>query len=233
MAGRRLAPEPCSWPLDLPWEGIKTARLTFEPEVLLASGEAQAIALPEALHSAVAKRRADYIAGRLCARVALRRLAGLDQTVGRATDGAPCWPEGVTGSISHAGGEAVAVAASTRRYRSLGVDVEPLMTRQQAETLMPMILTAEEREGFIDRSPAMLATLVFSLKEALFKALHPLTGTMFFHEDAELVALEPGGWARLRLLTPLSLEWRAGATLSGFWHCVDDRIFCLICVESH
>jgi enterobactin synthetase component D len=51
-------------------------------------------------------------------------------------------------------------------------------------------------------------TLVFSLKESLFKALYPLTLKFFYFEDAELLDWQHDGRAKLRLLTDLSESWR-------------------------
>jgi 4'-phosphopantetheinyl transferase EntD len=50
---------------------------------------------------AAASRRADFLAGRLAASEALRRI-GLDDVglLGRMPEGAPAWPYGITGSTT-------------------------------------------------------------------------------------------------------------------------------------
>src|ERR687896_741970 len=61
------------------------------------------IDVPEALRAAVPKRQLHFRAGRFCAMEALRALAPLQRLdgVARGPAGAPEWPDGVTGSITH------------------------------------------------------------------------------------------------------------------------------------
>src|SRR5687768_5342608 len=61
------------------------------------------VPLPRTLESAVPKRQAHYRAGRYCAMKAMSALdAGFaTHPVDRAVDGAPVWPRGVVGSITH------------------------------------------------------------------------------------------------------------------------------------
>ena len=54
----------------------------------------------------VAKRQAEYLAGRLCAREALHQLCGQALVPGRDEDGVPLWPAGTVGSITHGAGRA-------------------------------------------------------------------------------------------------------------------------------
>ena len=63
----------------------------------------EAIALPLDLHAAVPKRQWQYRAGRLCAMHALTALAYPNpaMVVTRTPSGAPLWPTGTTGSITH------------------------------------------------------------------------------------------------------------------------------------
>lgn len=194
-------------------------------EMLAALGEA----LPERVAGAAAKRRTDYAAGRLCARQTLVRLTGVAAVPGMETDGRPVWPAGLCGSISHGAGRAVAVAALAARYSGLGVDVEEVFSPARARELEDLILTADERRRLADREPTLVATAAFSLKESLFKALNPLTGAQFFHEDAELTCLADG-CAQLRLLRALSPSWPAGAVVPGRYRISENRLFSLITI---
>jgi enterobactin synthetase component D len=120
------------------------------------------------LAGAVAKRRSEFLAGRLCAALALRA-AGLPQEVPRKGR-APLWPEGIVGAISHSDSRAIAVIS--RLHSGLGVDCEEIMPLARAEALHQEILTAEELALRPAALPfATFVTLVFSAKEALYKAL--------------------------------------------------------------
>jgi enterobactin synthetase component D len=136
--------------------------------------------LPKALHSAVPKRKSEYLAGRICAALALRA-AGLPEVLG-LQGRAPVWPAGATGSISHS--DSRVVAAVSRDHAGLGVDCETVMPDDQARVLASMILTPAEaalRPATI--GCAAFLTLIFSAKEALYKAIStPQAQMLEFHD---------------------------------------------------
>ncbi len=174
--------------------------------------------LPEALASAAPRRRIEYLAGRRCAKAAVRQVTGRLASVGSAPSGAPIWPEGLTGSISHSQGRAVAVAACTADWGSLGVDVEATLGAKAAHELAPLILTACERARFASALTPAFATLVFSIKEALYKALHPEVGHFFDHHAAQILSCDPTGSVTLELTQDLSSRWVEGRCIEGrFW----------------
>ena len=70
------------------------------------------------------KRRAEYASVRACARQALARLGLPESPLPRGERGAPVWPEGVTGSMTHCTGYRAAAVAWTSSLDSLGVDAE-------------------------------------------------------------------------------------------------------------
>lgn len=142
--------------------------------------------LPEALHGAVPKRQCEYLAGRICAALALRA-AGLPEVLG-LQGRAPVWPAGAVGSISHS--DSRVVAAVSRDHAALGVDCETIMQEDQARALAPMILTPGEAAlrpdslGF-----AAFLTLVFSAKEALYKAISARQARMLEFHDVLLTGI--------------------------------------------
>lgn len=150
---------------------------------------AVSIALPPDLQTAVAKRRSEFLAGRFCAALALRQ-AGLPETVGRQGR-APLWPQGVAGTITHSKDRAIAAVSS--QYRGLGLDCEALVPQDRALQLSAAIFTETESRLRPDALPyASFFTLVFSAKEALYKALsHRLSHVPDFLEP-RLMALNPG-----------------------------------------
>ncbi|WP_168199187.1 4'-phosphopantetheinyl transferase family protein [Pseudorhodobacter turbinis] len=124
--------------------------------------------LPPDLARAVDKRRSEFLAGRLCATVALRA-AGSDGQVHRRGR-APVWPQGFVGSISHNATRAVAVVSSS--LFGIGVDCETWMTSQTAEEISALVLTEQDLAHIPPNAdPAHFCTVVFSAKESLYKAL--------------------------------------------------------------
>ena len=57
------------------------------------------------------KRRRDFALGRACAHAALSTLGHDMAVIGRRENGAPHWPDGVVGSITHTSGYAAALVA--------------------------------------------------------------------------------------------------------------------------
>jgi enterobactin synthetase component D len=144
------------------------------------------VELPPDLLAAVPKRRSEFLVGRVCAALALRE-AGLPEIVYRSGR-APIWPKGAAGSISHTGAHVIATVS--RDHVGLGIDCEAIMNEQQAHKLQWMILTPAEATlrpeamGF-----AAFLTLVFSAKEALYKALSSQLDSVIGFHDVNVTGL--------------------------------------------
>jgi 4'-phosphopantetheinyl transferase EntD len=136
---------------------------------------------------AVPKRRRDFTAGRLCAREALARLGLAPGPLLSDADRVPRWPPGVVGSISHTAGWCGVAVARAEQAAGIGLDVEgdaPLDSR-----LVERICTPGERKAFVRLAPPPAADwpkLVFSLKEAVYKAYFPLARHFLGFHDVEL-----------------------------------------------
>lgn len=125
-------------------------------------------------------RRRDFIHGRRLARLALHS-AGFQETaeLSRLKSGPPAWPPGYVGSISHAPGLVGAVVGPSATYRSIGFDLErhsrstspKLSQRISAPTELTLGLTPLE---------------IFSIKEACYKAIRPLSKRTFAFKEIGL-----------------------------------------------
>lgn len=240
MSFRTSLPPFCT-PLDnqLPWPrplpDVPLVAMDFD-EARLQDQDFQrtGIPMPENLQRAVAKRKAEYLAGRLCAREALQQALGVGAVPGTGEDRAPQWPSGSVGSITHSHGKAAAIVAPRHRFASLGLDLEQTMPDDRAIKLTDQILTGHEQQRFaqaLAEQPGDFLTLAFSLKETLFKALYPLTLKRFYFEHAELLEWTSEGMARVRLLTDLSQEWRNGQELTGQFVNRSGQLLSLIAID--
>jgi 4'-phosphopantetheinyl transferase EntD len=154
--------------------------------------------------TAVAKRRVEFAAGRDCARRALTRLGIEDFVLRNGPDRAPRWPEGVVGSISHAGtvpgGFCGAVVGRSRDFLTLGLDAE--VADAVGPELWPRVMTARELD-WLQSQPAesrpTLAAVVFSAKECFYKARFPLAGQFLDFADVEVALDWPGSSFEARL----------------------------------
>ncbi|KGU85456.1 4'-phosphopantetheinyl transferase superfamily protein [Pseudomonas mediterranea] len=232
----------CCSPLDEDWllpDALPDTILLstgFDP--LLFVGEDfpnSAIEPPASIQRSVAKRQAEFLAGRICARAALYQLNGQHCVPAIGDDRAPIWPAHVSGSITHSTGRAAAIVARKDRWQGLGMDLENLLDPERAERLASEILTPPELQRMAttrrdDR--ALLVTLTFSVKESLFKALYPIVGQRFYFEHAEMLEWTHDGQVRLRLLTDLSAEWRHGSELQARFGVKDGQLLSLVGVKA-
>ncbi|MGJ8526638.1 P-Pant transferase superfamily [Halomonadaceae bacterium LMG 33818] len=147
------------------------------------------INLPTYIERAVKKRRAEYLAARVCARFALQRVGidALPQSI--QGERRPHWPNASVGSITHSDGIAASYATASSYVRSMGLDIEKWIDVNKVERLAPAILTKNELAYWNSLSVAMKSnwlTRIFSAKETLFKLLNPLVGQSFYFHDAEV-----------------------------------------------
>lgn len=143
-----------------------------------------------AVARAVAKRRREVAFGRACARQALGRSIAIPAGAG----GAPLWPDGIVGSITHTDDDAAAMVAVRGTVVALGIDLESLAHAARTEDLLTTVTTAAERATADPVLP--LAALAFSAKEAVYKCLYPTAGRFLDFYDVEL-AIDPAGTFRV------------------------------------
>ena len=128
------------------------------------------------------RRRRTFAFGRACARRAL----GREVAIAIGQGGAPCWPAGFAGSITHTDDEA---AAAVGTLPAIGIDLESLAHAARTPDLLAMVATERER--------AHPAALVFSAKESVYKCLYPTGGCFLEFHDVEL-AFADGTFTVLR-----------------------------------
>lgn len=170
--------------------------------------------LPPQLLRAVPKRKAEFIAGRRCAAETIHRLTGRTTFPGMGADRAPLWPEGVVGAISHSQDRAIALAGPSGRFLGIGIDIERLLSEEEARDIARQALTENERHNLGNAIDPFMTGLIFSAKESLFKALYPTVKRFFFFEAAELAGFDANGLASLRLTADLNGKWRSGTEIA-------------------
>jgi len=151
---------------------------------LIADGDEFAL-LPEelgALASSVVKVRRASGAARIVARELMLGLGKTQQALPKTTSGMPIWPDGIVGSLAHESKIAVAAIAKQRDYLSLGIDIEPAEALDPS--LLDLVATAKERQKISDEPCG--GRLLFSIKEAVYKAVYPLDGIFLDHQDVEV-----------------------------------------------
>jgi 4'-phosphopantetheinyl transferase EntD len=143
-------------------------------ETALLPEEAASIA-SQAMHA----RRASG-AARIVARALLGRLGYHDCAIPKSFSGAPVWPDSIVGSLAHDEKVAIAAVAFSRDIAALGIDVEP--AEQLPSELRDLVLTQHERAQADD---GFGGHLVFAAKEAVYKAVAALEGTLLDYQNIE------------------------------------------------
>ncbi|MFE5731674.1 4'-phosphopantetheinyl transferase [Streptomyces sp. NPDC056528] len=154
-------------------------------------------------------RLREFAAGRNCARRALASFGIHDAAIPVGRQRRPVWPAGMVGSITHTVGFCAAAVASSGSHESLGIDAEQsraLTPSERRRVCTPSEL-ASVRHGYGDLWPIIL----FSVKEAVYKAWSPLTETRLGFHD---VVVEADA-ARGTFLAHVSAERLAEAAGTG------------------
>jgi 4'-phosphopantetheinyl transferase EntD len=168
----------------------------------------------------VASRRLAFTTARSCARQALAELGLPPAPILRAGGRAPRWPAGVVGSITHCDGYRAAAVARAGAVAALGIDAEP--DAPLPGRVLPRIAFGAEVEHLEvlarDRPGLAWDRLLFSAKEAVYKAWWPATGRWLGFEDAA-VAIEPddGAFVADLLVPPPVVRGGPLTRIHGLW----------------
>jgi 4'-phosphopantetheinyl transferase EntD len=142
----------------------------------------------EVIAQAVAKRRREFTTARGCARAALGRLGLPPAPILPGLRGAPQWPPGIVGSITHCAGYVAAAVARDSDILTIGLDAEP--HEPLPDGVLDAIALPEEKAQVIAlaaaRPGACWDRLLFCGKETVYKAWFPLTQRWLGFEDARI-----------------------------------------------
>jgi 4'-phosphopantetheinyl transferase EntD len=161
---------------------------------------------------AVERRRVYFSLGRAAARDALAEFGIYGVAIGRGPSGEPLWPAGIVGAISHAGDLAIAIVGRQDDYAGLGIDVEQL-SRGLTARAARLVCTPAEMVWANPEADTTRLTMLFSAKEAVFKALFPIEGVWLGFGDAELTWHPERCAFEARLLKAASSAHPRGAVL--------------------
>ncbi len=134
---------------------------------------------------AVDKRKREFTSARHCARLAMGKLGVDPAPIMRGASGAPQWPKGLVGSLTHCDGYRGAVLGYSMQVRSVGIDAEP--HGPLPDGVLEAVSLPAEREWLSGAGNDMhWDRLLFCAKEATYKAWEPLTGRWLGFEDAHI-----------------------------------------------
>lgn len=163
-------------------------------------------------------RQAEFRAGRAAARAAMAAAGLVPQAVPAGADRAPVWPASWTGSITHSDRLCLAAVAPLRLLAGLGLDLEPTLPLEDG--LRQTVLRAEE-EG----ADPLQAKLIFSAKEAAYKAQYRLSRQIF---DFQVLSITLGDEHFTATFCLPVAPFHVGDQLRGRWCDVAGHFLCAV-----
>jgi 4'-phosphopantetheinyl transferase EntD len=133
---------------------------------------------------AVEKRRREFVSGRACARLAMGQLGIAPTAVPNGERGEPQWPDGITGSITHCPGYRASAVTKRTWVSSLGIDAE--VNAPLPDGVFEAVAFDRERELREEVHGVWLDRLLFSAKEAIYKAWYPCAKRWLGFEEVDL-----------------------------------------------
>ncbi|MFB7277930.1 4'-phosphopantetheinyl transferase [Streptomyces hydrogenans] len=184
---------------------------------------------------AVPSRRREFTTVRHCAARALAGIGVPYRPLLPGERGAPRWPDGVVGAMTHCRGYRAAVVARGAEGAALGVDAEP--DEPLPRGVLAAVSLPRERDriaGLASRRPGPhWDRLLFSAKETVYKAWFPLTGRPLDFSDAELWFDPWRGAFLAELLVPeTSFGGRELRVLEGRWAARDGLLVTVLALAQ-
>lgn len=193
------------------------------------------IDFPLRLTNAVPKRQGEFLAGRVLARAALDGLHRAYASIAIGDQGSPVWPSGISGSISHSHGKCICLVIADD-HKLVGIDVEKLATGASVGAILKEALSPEERHRLVQQTTFdadVLATLIFSAKETIFKTLHPVVRQFFGFDAAVFNGIRDGNHLSFSIVyslnecipqnTEMLIDFKFDGEFATTWTIVDRK----------
>ncbi|MCE4539412.1 4'-phosphopantetheinyl transferase superfamily protein [Pelomonas sp. P7] len=224
------------WLLPAPDGGIVDAYLIrydlekFNPIAF----EVGDIHLPLEVGRSVVKRQAEFFFGRLAAKRALENLGSEQLDVSIGSHRQPLWPDDFVGSITHSAGHAAALVLRKGRWNAVGIDIENV-SETSLQGLIDVVVDHLELSYLQTIRAALpistLVLLVFSAKEAFFKAAFSSVGRYFDFSSVRVTGIDfAGGQLILQLQESLAKNLIAGAICTINFGFLDFNILFSVCI---
>lgn len=185
--------------------------------------------------SAVRRRQLEFITARACARLALVQLGEAPLSIPTGERGIPLWPVGVVGSITHCRRFRACAVARTDRFHAIGIDAEP--NAPLPPGVLESIALEIERDHLLELSMRVPQVhwdrLLFSAKEAVYKAWYPAIRHELGFTDARIVFEPVSGDFAAQLAVPrVGAPAATFASLRGRWSASQGTVAALVAVPQ-
>ncbi len=183
---------------------------------------------PPKIVQAHPKRQHEYLCGRILAQAVLKHHFGLDQPLTSMHEHLPVWPPHVLGSISHSQNKLIVALSDKAGY--LGIDIEHWVTPEFAQESTHLILTPSEFDLWKGKAAeffdfARYVSLIFSVKESLYKAVYPTAKQYIDFLEASIVDINfENQTLTLTFLPEIQQRYQLLEQYQGGWAVEQDHI---------
>ena len=146
-------------------------------------------------------RKREFIAGRFCAHEAMMLASMPPENIHIGGKGEPIWPSNIVGSITHSHGYAAAAVARKSDIISVGLDAE--IDEPLSSKALQRISNHQEEEWAKTVGGALVqhpGKVLFSAKEATYKAWYPITHEWLGFKEALINFHDQGNTFTVRIL---------------------------------
>ena len=166
---------------------------------------------------ACTRKRIEFKSGRAAAHLALNQIGFVRPfPVLRGTKGEPLWPEGITGSITHCFPWSVAATLRYPKRVAIGVDLETTEAVGPTD-ISELVCTNAELDWVRSGRSQERLTMIFSAKEAVYKAFHPLCRRYIDFKEVELTWVPEQACFQGQFLAPFGPGFPRGEEFAA--HC--------------
>ncbi|WP_038343275.1 4'-phosphopantetheinyl transferase family protein [Acinetobacter sp. A47] len=189
---------------------------------------------PKYLEYALTSRIKEFWAGRLLAEEILKKYFDYHLSITHKTSKLPQWPKGTVGCISHTYDYVIAAVSSESKY--LGIDMEYIVDKNVLEESKNLVLTISEQSFWELKYNKTISfceyfTLVFSLKESLYKAVYPLAKKYIDFLEVTVIELDfEKKEAFLKFNRDIEYCYGLLSRYKGFWFFEKGRV--ITCIEG-
>ena len=190
---------------------------------------------PSYLKNANSKRLNEFFSGRIIAEAILKKHFNCSAKITSMQFKLPKWPINVIGSISHSN-HWIIVAISSQT-ECLGIDLEHIVDITFVQESALLILTQSEqtlwqREKTMFISFREYLTLIFSLKESLYKAVYPITQSYIDFLEVAVVRIDiKKQIAIFKFDEKIQKNHGLYTEYQGFWNFKDDYVVTWVTVK--
>lgn len=178
---------------------------------------------------ACVRKQIEFASGRAAVHLALNQIGFSNAfPLLRGQKGDPLWPEGIVGSITHCYPWNIAVAAKCSNPSAIGVDLETT-ERVQGADISELVCTSNELDWVHSGNSQKRLTMIFSAKEAVYKAFYPLCRRYIDFKDVELAWVPEQSCFRGKFLASFGSDLPRGHVCAVHCHWYAELVFsCLI-----